>query len=82
MHAPYPPELLLRQPTLPKDLERGLAVDKACVARIPSAEDLIVLLFLRLAERPGHLGRGCSSLLLVVLLEGLLQVRAVDRLGR
>ena len=66
-------QVILVYATLTEYLKRSLTRNEALSASIPSTEDLIVALLLRLGEGPWNLGRSRTAIRLIVLLERLLQ---------
>ncbi len=72
--VPYPSEVILTQPALSKNGERGISRDESCALCIPSPEDLVVLLPLLFAQRPRYLRSRSTLVLDVMLLDALLEV--------
>lgn len=72
-NSPNPSQIILIQPTLPKDLNRGAPINKARPRRVPSPKYLIIALLLALGQRPGHPRRTRALDLLIVLLKALLE---------
>ena len=67
----------LFETTLSKHLEGSLATDEAHALGIPGTENLIILLSFGLAQCPGNPRHCRTSLSLVMLLERLLQQKAL-----